>query len=323
MRFSEEDGVAMIEKRGRELGAPLARGQWRGLVVPGRARRAVPAELRSCAERLGVSDWSTHQPNPMTRFRKFESWIKQARRAITHPGANTPGHAIDSLLWVFHDVMEQVVADPGRTAQLLDLARELRAERGKGQIVAERHLWEKLAFLTDLNARHLHPLAAEENGPESALASDEPDPAIPGDLQEKAREALQLLCAAAHEAFNYKCKGRDTWAGARRAACFSVWARAVGVVELPEVYGLAWTRVRQAEGLGTVEACAFLEEYFRHKVDEAPEAELERDLSKLAKRAKSHSTAVGALQVLVEGGVISELGALDRIYDWKIARHGG
>jgi hypothetical protein len=63
-------------------------------------------------------------------------------------------------------------------------------------------------------------------------------------------------------------------------------------------------------------AIEFLLEQFQDR-DEAPDEELVDVLLGVAKRTRSRSIAFGALNFLVETGVISEFQALDRLDAWK------
>jgi len=125
---------------------------------------------------------------------------------------------------------------------------------------------------------------------------------------------VTLLVDFARECFAYS-RPRDGFGGKRRALAFDILEMIVDIIDLPEFVEQARQTIKKSrpDALG---ATAFLTAYFRAR-NTSPDADLASALLKCAKRAKHRGQAAGALNVLVETGVISDMEACDRMDEWK------
>jgi hypothetical protein len=218
------------------------------------------------------------------------------RRCLVHPPMEDRAGALRSAAWGIEPFVLTIASDPDRTRALIDTVRAVRDSPGPGSTVAETRLMQSLCSTA------FHGIGG--------LTKNSPAP--DADLR---REVLRELAAYAVECLGFR-RARDSFGGRRRSIAFEILAYAHPYLDLAEAVRIALSIVRSGDGNEFHGAIEFLLERFQDR-DEAPDEELVNVLLGVAKRTRSRSIAFGALNFLVETGVISEFQALDRLDAWK------
>lgn len=218
------------------------------------------------------------------------------RQCLVHPPMEHRAGALQSAAWGIDPFVATLVNDPERTRALIDTARAVRDSPGPGSTVAEKHLMQSLC----------------STAYQCIATRTKKSPAPDADLR---REVLRELAAYAVECLGFR-RARDSFGGRRRSIAFEILAWAAPHVEVPEAFRIALSIVRSGDGNDFIGAIEFLLKRFQDR-DETPDEELVNALLGVAKRTRSRSIAFGALNFLVETGVISEFQALDRMDSWK------
>jgi hypothetical protein len=136
-------------------------------------------------------------------------------------------------------------------------------------------------------------------------------------------QVVWLLCDYAMDCLQHKAVSRDQNAGLRRGLAFQILAAAIGYFDLTGAFAFVRSllaRNRPQEVRGPI---VFLEDYFKANHNMPVPDDIVESLLSVAKSTPYRSTAVGALNVLVEAGAISEYEALDRIGNWKQEHYYG
>jgi hypothetical protein len=240
--------------------------------------------------------------------RSFEQQLEAIRWYLVHPDADRRDVGLmGAVFGVFH-FFEELLRDPERVHNLLDVARALRASTGPGRAIAEDRMMNHLDHLTRESSYIL------EKAGHDRLADRE----VAGILTPKARRVRQIvlgLCGYALECLDFK-RPHDSFGGRRKLLAFEILATASKVIELPEAVARAREAVRKGRGTAVRGALEFLRDYYvRRKA--APPHDVVEELEALVDRTDSRWIALGALNVLVDTKVISELIALGRMDDWK------
>ena len=130
-----------------------------------------------------------------------------------------------------------------------------------------------------------------------------------------ATEAAAQLSNFAIRCLSFARKN-DRWTDWRRGEAFQILTRFIDQRDLTEVSVIARDVIRGAESAASAPALKFIAEYHLHK-DQDFDKQLVEDLKALAEKTDDESTAFQVLEALVDNGEISELGALDRLNDWR------
>ena len=227
--------------------------------------------------------------------RKFELALVDIRRCLVDPPVED---RVDALPWAAYQIgrfVKVLASDPERTRALIDTVRAVRESPGPGSTVAETDLMKALSSI-------------------AYWCADEMAEGSPPDAEQR-QEVLRELSTYATECLGFR-RSRDSFGGHRRSMAFAILARANPHVEVPEAALAARSIVQSGSGNDFHGAIQFLLERFQAR-DEAPDDELVDALIGVAERAKTRSIAVGALNLLVETGAISDWEALSRIDGWK------
>jgi len=217
------------------------------------------------------------------------------RRCLVDPPIENRAEALRRAALCVDRFGESLAGDPQKTKALIEVVRAVRQSTGRGSSSAEARLMEALVS------------TAYWCGDELAQGSS-PD-------AEARQEVLRELAGYAAECLGFR-RPRDSFGGRRRSIAFEILAWAAPEVEVPEAVTIARSIVQSGDGDDFHGAIEFLLERFQDR-DEVPDDDLVGALLGVAERTRSRSIAVGALNFLVETGVISDLQALDRIDDWE------
>jgi len=222
----------------------------------------------------------------------------------------------ENLMWqMVHDFQRfsnVLTRDVEQAEAFLEVVKACREATGPGRSVAEERLMEQLAQMAWECWRRL-----DDAGVRRLPRLDEPVAIAPA--VEQAFLILRALCDFAIGCFQFR-RPHDSFGGRRRGKAFGILARASRIFDLPEAIELARRTLKTGRGGDAPAAAEFLEQYYKAR-GQTPDDETVDALFKASERASSRGLAVGALSVLVETGVISELQALGRIDDWKDRHH--
>jgi hypothetical protein len=216
--------------------------------------------------------------------------------------------------WQVSRFIQELMTDTDKMKLLLETLRVLRESAGPGKCRAEEEMlkilqrvaWECAGWLQEAGMTRE---VCRTAGLQSSDAKLQPRCAV-----------LTLLAAFGRECFEFS-RPRESFAGERRSLAFEILAVVGGLIDLPDIVELARQTVKKcrADALG---ALTFLEAYLGARED-TPDEDLKAALLAFAKRSKRRGLAVGALNVLVETGSISEFEACGRIDEWKTEHWGG
>ena len=143
----------------------------------------------------------------------------------------------------------------------------------------------------------------------------------PADSRALAHNVVAELRDYALECLRFNARPRDAFAGARRGQSFEILGIAGRLFDLPEALDMARQALRRSRSQTVRGAIIFLEDYFKAREGMEVPDDIHTALLTVAETTDSRSTATGALNVLVETGEISDMEALDRLYDWKDKHH--
>ena len=245
----------------------------------------------------------------MKRYRKFECWLADVDQCLDCPAETADESLLGILAYSFTHFSDQLPHNIDQLQNLVAVLKKLREVRGAGRAVFEKRVMQSLADCALSVCSQLH-----ESGCSRTPLSTPPD-LIPPE-QRSLFIFLQELCRYAIDCLAFS-RSRDSLAGQRRSCALEILANAIDVIEPPEEVLDAVRRILKAgRGNSLVGALLFCEAYYASRQDGVPE-ELEKILFALVSKTDSRGLAVGALNVLVESGNISEFTALDHIDDWK------
>lgn len=109
---------------------------------------------------------------------------------------------------------------------------------------------------------------------------------------------------------------RDAFSGKRKGYAIDLLGTLTDYFEFPEFMEIAKKALKERSKAQFFETIQALEEYFK-KRNAVPDEDIINRVEKRAEKAKTRSEAVSCLSFLVNTGVISEFGALDRLDEWK------
>lgn len=226
---------------------------------------------------------------------KFELALMDLRQCLVDPPKKGRTDALRRAAGQVGLFAESLSYDPEKTRALIDTVRAFRDSPGRGGNVAEANLMQTLgsvAFWVRVGQSDASPSEAK-----------------------KQLEVLRELASYALECLAFR-RPRDAFAADRRSIAFKILTDALPRVDLPEAVRVARSIALSASGDDCRGALDFLKARLERQ-GEQPDEELVDGLLRVADRTKSHSIAFGALDLLVDTGAISELGALDRMDEWK------
>ncbi len=115
----------------------------------------------------------------------------------------------------------------------------------------------------------------------------------------------------------YKVKiDRDSFSGKRRAYAVQILESSSSYFDIPEFLPMCKKSIRNKSKNEFIETVESLISYYLER-DELPDKEVLEILDKRILKTKHRSEAVAALNLQVRTGIISDLGALARMDDWK------
>lgn len=241
----------------------------------------------------------------------FDFIIRTFRGQIDSSEPKRRDQLVDSAYQITR-FRDQLLVDPDKLAQLIETIGLLRASSGPGTVITEKYLIRELSCLMyDCVSRLLQKPADAD-----AEAFNEEE-SVP-DHEVVYRAVLEHLVAFARDSLSFK-RPRDSFGRQRRAEAFSLLTQACKVLDFPDIFDLSQQMLTDKKsGREVGSALEFLEVYFSY-IDEPISDELEALLKEFVSRTGYRSSAAGALKILVITNCISELGALNRIDDWKEA----
>jgi hypothetical protein len=240
--------------------------------------------------------------------RNFDLLIGDFKRILAHPEDPERRHRWQQAVWNLTFFDESLAGDPAKIQKLVEITAAVRGLTGAGRINAEEKLMDSLVFVASV----CH--ATLEDAGVKHLAGFEVTGRIPASAQ-PALAVLKTLCGYALDCFVYK-RPRDAASGRRREKAFEILTHAGQLMDLPEVLALARKSLRKPSGVEVEGAFLFLSHYYTSR-DAEPDEQIVDELLALSQATGSRSTAVGALNVLVQTGVIDELSAVCHMDDWK------
>lgn len=133
---------------------------------------------------------------------------------------------------------------------------------------------------------------------------------------EKQRHLMALkLIKFAFEIFHYKIP-RDSYSGKRKSIAIDIILNISIYYDFPEAIELCILGLKSKKRWAISSALEFLETYHRNR-DIPLSADIKKILNNIIDHTKDRGVAVGALDVQVKTGEISEFQALATIDDWK------
>jgi hypothetical protein len=250
----------------------------------------------------------------MKRRPKFELLITDIRKALADPTGKDRVMQLQYSTWNLRQFDETIAADIGKARLLVDVAVAARDSTGPGRAVAEEQILCCMEAVVDIACRQLEDMSIGRIPDHHALDG------LPGSVRLSAQIA-GLLCDYAMDCLQHEVAARDPTAGLRRALAFQILAMANGCFKLPDVLDFARQALRRNRSQEVCGAIAFLEGYFKARNELPVPEDIVQGLLAVAEQTDIRSTAVGALNALVETGIISEMEALDRLDDWKQERY--
>jgi hypothetical protein len=244
----------------------------------------------------------------MERRRKLELLLDDIRSLLADRTRGPRDYALPHAVWNLASFLDQLSQDAAKTRAVLEVACLLRASDGPGRQGADERLMANLRSLAWRCRGRLDDAKVARLPGFSGIIQAPPE-------MQPTFQVLHELRDFALTCFAFK-RPRDSFGGRRRALAFDILAEVGLSVDLPEAVGLARQALRKAQSVEARQAAEFLQRYFAAR-DLSPDEATTEDLLALAERTDSRSTAVGALNALVETGTMSEFEALDRLDDWK------
>jgi hypothetical protein len=134
--------------------------------------------------------------------------------------------------------------------------------------------------------------------------------------EQKLRQTLALQLLAFSEEILARNRSRDAFANKRKGLALQLLDKIDVYYDVPQCEKLYGAAIASGKEVLVPTAAEFYENYLRRR-NTQPAPEILALLDKLVRKTKSRSVAVAALNLQVVTGVISELGALSEIDDWK------
>jgi len=247
----------------------------------------------------------------MKHRRKLELLLGDIRSLLADRTRTPRDYALVHAVWDLASFLDQLSHDAAKTRAVLEVACLLRASDGPGRQAAEERLMANLHSLAWQCGCRLEDAKVARLPDFSGITQAPPE-------VQPTFHVLRQLHDFALTCFVFS-RPRDSFGGRRRALAFDILAEIGLSADLPEIVSLARQALQKTQSVEARQAAGFLQRYFAAR-DLSPDEATTEELLALAEQTGSRSTAVGALNALVERGTISESEALDRLDDWK-ARH--
>jgi hypothetical protein len=243
--------------------------------------------------------------------KNFEHLLAEFRKCVMNPDCEDRDSKFFSALQDLYLHTFELAQDSAKTRELLDVARTLHGATGPGRTRAEEDMMANLLRLANLCCGVMESGRTKTGGPGARTTQT---PAL-----QQAHEVLGLLCAFAQACLEFT-RPHDPFSGKRRALAFELLTCAGRVFNVEPMVDPARRIIRKSRGADAYGAAEFLQaHYLRQKI--RPPKEVVDELLALAERANSRSTAIAALNALVETGAISDFEACDRMDEWKSAHY--
>lgn len=243
------------------------------------------------------------------RHQKFNTWLAAVRKLLENPLPVDRNNDLYSLAWDIMKFSDAMYRDVEQVRSLLDVLRLLRVSKGSGRGALEEHSFRVLnRVMFDCCS------VLRDAGVVNIKAWDIPD-TLSVEVRSQCEIAV-ILCEFAVESIAFS-RPRDSLAGNRRSYSFEMLGEASRVFNIPEsVIDQVLKIIKSKRGSATSGALRFLDSYFEAQQIHVPD-DVEILLISFVNRTDSRGLAVGALNILVECGNISEFTALNHIDDWK------
>ena len=243
------------------------------------------------------------------RPKNFKIWLATVRKLLKNPDTSDKNNNLYSLSFDVRRFPKSLRYNIGNIQELLDVMRLLRDAKGSGRGVFEDHIMKELNYLMFDCAEML-----ESSGAAHLKCWDVPEN-LSDELKVKCNIVV-ILCKFAIESIEFS-RPRDSLAGKRRTHSFDMLGHASYLYSMPEnIITRLLKELKSKRGTAAMGTLLFLESYYKARKISVP-ADVEKLLIDFAEKTDSRSKAVGALNILVEAGNISEFVALDYIDDWK------
>ena len=190
----------------------------------------------------------------MKQHRKFETWLVDVRKQLTHPTLEGPRSDLYSLGWHLSVFQDRLQGDVERIRELIDVLRQIRDGRGVGRAAFEQRVMESLSWLVHNACTELL------DGGVARQPSLVAPQALSPDLRPPCDVVLEL-CRYAIECLTYS-RPRDSLAGNRRRFALELLGEASCVFEMPAPV-LAFVRqtIKTGRGPAVMGAILFCETY--------------------------------------------------------------
>ncbi len=237
---------------------------------------------------------------------KFELLMQDLWQALEHPSKDLS--IMGTAIYGVRRFLPELVRESPKVRQLLVFVQALRCSAAPNRQVQEEQLMEILSSVAWNTAGWLGDDRCQR------VAGLERIGAAPEEFQPRL-QVLRDLYDFALACFAYK-RPRDNFGGKRRGLAYEILGHVGKMADLPEVVTMARQSLKKAQSVESRQAADFLKQYFTER-DIRQDETVIAELLTLADRADSRSTVFGALDALVETGVIDEFEAMSRMSDWK------
>lgn len=195
--------------------------------------------------------------------------------------------------------------------RLIQFGEKIRQLKGPG-----RHLIEEGVFkILYSQLFHLHKQFDTEDSP-FPIKREELGHIFEGNSELKEKMAAFLdIEAFAYDSYEFK-RVRDSYAGNRRALSLNLLMELLYYFESSKSMELAKRSLKNKGSAVLNAAFEFLRNFYVSR-DRDIEDDLVEQLIKISETTKKRSIAIGALSVLVDTGMISEMHAVEMMSDWK------
>ena len=214
----------------------------------------------------------------------------------------------------FYDLFGYVLRhhlSPNTLESLLNLERKMMPAKGPRKHDIEEHIFQCLDHTA------LYCVSEDRNSGRIALTNERLN--VMHDSAEDARDTMaMLLLLFVRDVFAFTA-ARDSFSSTRKALALRLLTTLSSAYEIPEAGDLAMTSLNSGKPTLMREAFDFYARYAQQH-EEGLSPDVLSHLEAIVKKTRDRSVAVGALDLQVKTGHISELGALSQIDAWK-AQH--
>ncbi len=242
-------------------------------------------------------------------IRNFNVWLPAVRKLLNNPDLSDNQNNLHSLAFDIRRFRKSLNHNLENIQKLLDVIRLLRDAKGSGRGVFEEQMMQELSCLMSNCVEVL-----KDAGVVGLKYCETPNE-LPDKLKVECK-IIAVICKFAIESIEFS-RPRDSLAGKRRSCSFDILGNASCLYEMPEnIIELVLKILKSNRRATALGALLFMESYYKARKTSVP-ADVEELLIDFVGKTDSRSEAVGALNILVESGNISEFTALDYISEWK------